>query len=238
MDDLTHRWTKLSLSNKEGKRVILSKGKQSQEFGLAVKFFTKRAVNIDAVAKTFRPLWRTRHSFNIRDAGNNYLVFAFEIEADVEKVLLGEPWSFNRHLVVFQRYDGKAPMKEVDFGFSKFWVQLHHLPFNLLTPEVAMDIAQTLGTVVLYEDTSKMMGGNFMQVRVLIDISQPLCRGRQVTFEDGSEGWIGFKYECLPKVCYWCGQLSPDDKDCILWLQSKGSLKTENQQFGQWLHAS
>ena len=38
-----------------------------------------------------------------------------------------------------------------------------------------MDIAQTLGTVVLYEDTSKMMGGNFMQVRMLIDISQPLC---------------------------------------------------------------
>ena len=229
---------KLSLSNKEGKRIILSKGKQSQEFWLVVKFFTKRVMNIDAVAKTFRLLWRTRQSFNIRDARNNHLMFAFEIEVDVEKVLLGEPWSFDRHLAVFQRYDGKVPMKELDFGFSKFWVQLHHLPFNLLTLEVAMDIAQTLGTVVLYEDTSKMMGGNFMQVRMLIDISQPLCRDRQVIFEDGLEGWIAFKYERLPNVCNWCGRLSHDDKDCILWLQSKGSLKTENQQFGQWLHAS
>lgn len=191
---------KLSLSNKKGKRIILSKGKQSQEFWLVVKFFTKRVMNIDAVAKTFRLLWRTRQSFNIRDAGNNHLMFAFEIEVDVEKVLLGEPWSFNRHLAVFQRYDGKVPMKELDFGFLKFWVQLH-LPFNLLTLEVAMDIAQTLGTVVLYEDTSKMMGGNFMQVRVLIDISQPLCRDRQVIFEDGLEGWIAFKYERLPNVC-------------------------------------
>ena len=101
-----------------------------------------------------------------------------------------------------------------------------------------MDIAQTLGIVVLYEDTSKMMGGNFMRVRVLIDIFQPLCRGRQVIFEDGLEGWIAFKYECLPNVCYWCGRLSHDDKDCILWLQNKGSLKTENQQFGQWFRAS
>jgi len=41
-----------------------------------------------------------------------------------------------------------------------------------------------------------------MRVRVLIDISQPLCQGRQVTFEDGSGGWIAFKYERLPKVCY------------------------------------
>ena len=70
--------------------------------------------------------------------------------------------SFDRHLVVFQRYDGKVPMNEVDFGFSKFWVQLHHLPFNLLTPKVAMDIAQTLGIVVLFEDTFEMIGGNFM----------------------------------------------------------------------------
>lgn len=101
-----------------------------------MKFFTKRAMNIDAVAKTFRPLWRTRQSFNIRDVGNNHLMFAFEIEVDVEKVLLGEPWSFDRHLAVFQRYDGKVPMKELDFGFSKFWVQLHHLPFNLLALEV------------------------------------------------------------------------------------------------------
>ena len=65
-------------------------------------------MNIDAVAKTFRLLWRTRQSFNIRDAGNNHLMFAFEIEVDAEKVLLGEPWSFDRHLAVFQRYDGKC----------------------------------------------------------------------------------------------------------------------------------
>ena len=73
---------KNSLSNKEGKKVVLSKGKQIQEFVLAAKFFTKRTVNIDAVAKTFRPLWRVRQNFNIRDAGNNNLVFAFELEVD------------------------------------------------------------------------------------------------------------------------------------------------------------
>lgn len=77
-----------------------------------------------------------------------------------------------------------------------------------------------------------------MRMRVIIDISQPLCRGRQVSFDDGSEGWISFKYEHLPNVCYWCGRLTHDEKDCIMWLQSKGSLKVENQQFGQWLRAS
>ena len=205
---------------------------------LVGKFFTKRSVNMDAVAKTFRPLWRARQNFHIRDAGNNHLVFTFEFDANMEKVLLGEPWTFDRHLVVFQRYDGKSSMDELDFGCSKFWVQIHHLPFSHLTPEIAMDIGRTLGTVVLSEDTSDMIRGNFIRMRVIIDISQPLCRGRQVSFDDGSEGWISFKYERLANVCYWCGRLTHDEKDCIMWLQSKGSLKVENQQFGQWLRAS
>jgi len=52
------------------------------------------------------------------------------------------------------------------------------------------------------------------------------------------EGWISFKYEHLPDICYRCGQLSHDDKDCILWIQSKGSLLTEDQQFRPWIIAN
>jgi len=43
------------------------------------------------VAKTFRPLWRTTQKFNVRDAGENHLLFAFEVESDADKVLMGEP---------------------------------------------------------------------------------------------------------------------------------------------------
>ena len=128
MEDLTLKWNKLSLSQKEGKHVVLSKNKQVQEFVLAAKFLTRRNINIDAIAKMFRPLWS--HSFNIRDAGDNYLSFSFEDESDLEKVFLGEPWSYDRHLVVFQRYDGKTPMTKLEFAKSLFWVQIHNLPFN------------------------------------------------------------------------------------------------------------
>ena len=51
------------------------------------------------------------------------------------------------------------------------------------------------------------------------------------------EGWAAFMYERLPNICYWCGSISHDDKDCSLWLHSKGTLKTEDQQFGPWIRA-
>ena len=44
-------------------------------------------------------------------------------------------------------------------------------------------------------------------------------------------------YERLPNICYWCGSVSHDDKDCSLWLQSKGTLNLEEQQFGSWTRA-
>ena len=61
---------------------------------LVAKFYTRCSVNLEAVEKTFRPLWRTKHKFEVSDAGNNRMLFVFET---VEKVLLGELWSFDRH---------------------------------------------------------------------------------------------------------------------------------------------
>ena len=87
------------------------------------------------------------------------------------------------------------------------------------------------------KDTSEMVEGSFMRVRVVVDITKPLCRDRRVMWDQSSEGWISFKYEHLPNICYRCGQLSHDDKDCILWIQSKGSLLKEDWQFGPWIRA-
>ena len=78
MEDLTRSWNKFSLSKKEEKGVDLFTNKQIQYVCLAAKFFTRRTVNIDVVARTFSPLWSTSKDFCIRDASKNNLVFEFE----------------------------------------------------------------------------------------------------------------------------------------------------------------
>ena len=130
MEEITQNWRKLSLSEEEGRNIDLSKNKREGSLVLAARFLTRRTVNIEVVARTFHPLWRTRRDFEVSDAGNNIVLFEFELEADVVKVLLGEPWSFDRHLVVLERYDSSTPVKNLKFNTTSFWIQIHNLPIR------------------------------------------------------------------------------------------------------------
>ena len=83
---------------------------------------------MEGVAWTFTQLWRTTNGFRIRNQGNNIVLFVFDNLSNVEKILKGQPWSFDKHLIVMQRYTGDTPVQELEFKKIPFWVQGHDIP--------------------------------------------------------------------------------------------------------------
>ena len=128
MDSLTKEWNRLSLSEQEGNMFDFDNKNIKPGSMLAVKFFTKRAISIEVVARTHRPLWKTKHEFCIKDLGNHLILFTFEDELDAEKILLGAPWSFDEYLVALCRYETDQSLKELHFDTAEFWIQVHDLP--------------------------------------------------------------------------------------------------------------
>ena len=59
-----------------------------------------------------------------------------------------------------------------------------------------------------------------------------------ISLDSGKELWVSFRYERLHNICYWCGCLTHDDRDCEQWVELEGSFSTESQQFGPWIRAS
>ena len=55
-------------------------------------------------------------------------MFKFDDAANLERVLLYEPWSFDKHLVAFRRFEGQADPEMLVFNQTTFWVQIHNLP--------------------------------------------------------------------------------------------------------------
>ena len=176
MDEVLSAWKKFSLTAEESTKLSLSKSKnlRRKEYILATKFLTKRALNVDAIGRTFKPLWRVRNEFKIREVGDHILLFIFELETDAERVLAQELWSFDKHLVLLQRYDYSIPAKHLCFTKIMFWVQIHSLPMRMLDPEIAIELGETLGEVSTEEAKKEMVRGDFVWVRVRIDVSKPL----------------------------------------------------------------
>ena len=150
----------------------------------------------------------------------------------MDKILDGEPWSFDKHLVVMCQYENDSLLEDIQFEKTKLWVQVHGIPIKYMTIEVAKKICSVLGEVSTLKDPKIYDGGHFIRVQVSIDLSLPLCRGRFISVgEGGKQVWISFKYERLPNLCYWCGRLTHNDKDCELWIDSEGTLKLEQHEF-------
>ena len=106
---------------------------------------------------------------------------------------------------------------------------MHGIPSRFMNRGVTQQICESVGTVCRLQNTIGGDGGGFMRVRVIVDVFQPLYRGRMISLDDGKEQWISFNYERLLNLCYWYGHLTHDDRDCELWIDSEGILDTESQ---------
>ncbi len=238
MDDISGLWESFSLNDTEVTPFDFGLSEDDNQFYLAARFMTTRVLNIESIVRTFRPLWRTHKGFSARDMGNNMVVFTFEDEADMVRVIQSEPWSYDKHLVAFQRVEADTAIEEVECSHVSFWVQLYNLPVRRMNKEAVMALVCTVGSVEQVSESDAERGREgCMRARVRLDILRPLSRGRKARRADGTELWISFKYERLPNFCYWCGRLTHAEKDCDLWLRSKGTLRRESQQYGAWLRA-
>ena len=99
--------------------------------------------------------------------GDNILFFNFEDECDLDRVLDHEPWTYDKHLVVFEKVTANVPISSLTFQFTTFWIQIHELLVQCLNQETQDAIGSLLGTPLLMTDSESEGGkGNYLRVRV------------------------------------------------------------------------
>ena len=152
------------------------------------------------------------------------MLFVFDNKLEADRVLLSEPLSFDKHLLVMEKYDKNSCIEELKFDRSTFWVQIHGLLTKFMNVKVVEKICDVLGIVIPTDNPNETEGGNFIPVRVAMDINVLLCCGRLMLLGRDKKVWVSFKYESLPNICYWCRCFDHDDKDCDIWLNSEGTF--------------
>ena len=143
-------------------------------------------------------------------------MFLFQTKDDMNRVLFLCPWSFDKYLLVLHKLERGEAVKDIKFDKSPFWVQIHGLPTMRQTETVGLSIEATLGEVEKVDANEKgFCLGKFIRIRVLMDISMPLCQGRKVLLGEYGLKWVDFKYERLPIFYYLCERIDHDERDCL-----------------------
>jgi hypothetical protein len=85
----------------------------------------------------------------------NLWLFKFEGD-DMRRVKEGRPWSFDRHILVLNDFNGCITQSKMDFTRSPVWIEIHDMPLLCMTKGVRTKIEETLGEL---EDID-MAGGS------------------------------------------------------------------------------
>uniref|UniRef100_A0A2N9GMN7 Zinc knuckle CX2CX4HX4C domain-containing protein n=1 Tax=Fagus sylvatica TaxID=28930 RepID=A0A2N9GMN7_FAGSY len=94
--------------------------------------------------------------------------------------------------------------EEVPFDFGPV-DEIHNLPIRHMNHDYAKVLGKVLGLVEQVAESEEARGcEGCMRIRIKMDISKPLCRGRKARLSARNETWIAFRYERLPNFCYWC----------------------------------
>lgn len=122
METLSNMWEKFSLTESEGDKYQVRDNGPVGQYLLAARFFTSRVLNMEAIARTFKLLWHTKKGFEVHDMGDHKVLFVFSEASDVDKVLLGEPCSFDKSLVALKRVQWHTDLKGLIFDSASFWI--------------------------------------------------------------------------------------------------------------------
>ena len=115
-DELEELWKKLTLTEKEEKDIILGSNstkvaKEARKNCIVVKVLTQRSVNVEALKKNMRMLWKPNKGLQVLEIEDNLYLAEFGDSRDKKKVMEMRPWSYEKQLVLIREFEGELVPK-------------------------------------------------------------------------------------------------------------------------------
>jgi hypothetical protein len=236
-EDLLNMWENLSLNDDEEVEVAIQKvelkgGETVGQSCVLGKLITDRMVCRETIQTKLTQWWKPWGKLMFKILGENTFLIEFEEHRDKVKVLAGRPWVFENNLLILEDFDGLSPISSFNFDKAAFWVRMFDLPLVCMGLEIGRKIGETVGVVEVVDTDARGIGwGEYLQMKIRLDITKSLLRGRKINIE-GTSSWIRFQYERLPRFCFQCGAIAHGKAGCSRKIDLRQQVMS---QYGSWL---
>ncbi|KAM6558692.1 hypothetical protein CsatA_027931 [Cannabis sativa] len=196
---------------------------------LVGRFLTNRPIDFQAMQNKIATLWQPGRGLYVKELEPNLFLFQFYHEVDIERVIEGSPWTFDRAPLVFERVKTGENPRQVALLHLELWVQLHNMTTGFMSERIIQGIGNYIGTF-LRSDPNNFMGvwRDYLRIRVKIRVDVPLKKKKKLQIQGGPVCHATFKYEDLPTFCFICGVLGHTERFCERLFDTPKELIVKN----------
>ncbi|XWS34861.1 hypothetical protein CRYUN_Cryun21dG0073400 [Craigia yunnanensis] len=198
-EELEELWGKLSLTEEKQHETVIEEKwledfKEVAKNCLIGKLVLQKRVNMEVMTNILSIVWRINSGLFVKEVGIQLFIFRFNDEMEKAMVLMTQPWSFNKSLLVLESFEGYSRPDDVNLKWCPFWIQIHGLPINLMTEKIGTILGESVGDVIEVDTDEELIAWRrFLQVRVNINIYKPPKRGTTMAVEGKGNILVVFK---------------------------------------------
>jgi hypothetical protein len=140
----------------------------------------------------------------------------------------GRPWFF----------EGNTTPTEMPFHLASFWVRMFNLPLACMGRATGEKLGSLMGDMEEVEmDEEGVSWGEFLRVRIKLNLFRPLLRGRMLKVRDKTY-WVKFQYEKILRICFDCEAICHGASGCPKRSSRRNRLEEHKLEYGPWLRVS
>ena len=158
------------------------------ELGLVGQIWTERHINPNAFITTMKNVWQPKFDVEIKNMGKNLYVFQFHHWRDKKKVVEGQPWHFDRHVILMDEVKGNCKPSDLQLQYFPIWARVYNLPFKgRMNIANVKAIADKIGTFVKLDNSGAVGIDKSIRIRILHDVHKPLAKSVKVKMKHGGK---------------------------------------------------
>lgn len=89
---------------------------------LVGRFLSEGVMDFQAMQQTLAALWRPGRGVYIKELDVNLFMFQFYHEIDINRVIEGSPWTFNRNVLIISRMEERINPRCIPLNSIDLWV--------------------------------------------------------------------------------------------------------------------
>ncbi|KAK1682888.1 hypothetical protein QYE76_043736 [Lolium multiflorum] len=168
--------------------------------------------------------WSPAREVKFRSLENNLFTIQCFCLGDWLKITKGGPWLFRQNAVTIEEYDGLVLPESIDLNFLVVWVQVHKLPDGYRGETLVKNlIERKVGSDAVVDKTPHGLG-DFIRVRVKLDLRKPLARFVTIS-RAGQREFFKIQFEKIPRFCGACGMVGHIHLECGTGEHDESKLK-------------